>query len=157
MGLRYISTLALLALPMATPAAIDPLTFRDPAEESRFQELIVELRCLVCQNQSLADSNAELAGDLRREVYNKMREGASNQEIIDFLVARYSDFVLYRPPVKSTTLLLWFAPFALLALGATALTLIIRRRRLAPAPMLTATEQQRIKSLLDSNKDENSR
>jgi len=145
-----------MALPAVAPAAITPLTFKDQVEEQRYKDLIAELRCLVCQNQSLADSNADLADDLRREVYNKMQQGLSNQEIIDFLVARYSDFVLYRPPLKPTTFMLWFAPFALLALGTAVLVVVIRRRRQAPAAALTAEEQQRVKQLLDTDKDENS-
>jgi len=131
-------------------AGIDPLEFRDAAEEARYKALIAELRCLVCQNQSLADSNAELAGDLRREVFNKMRTGASDKEIVDFLVARYSDFVLYRPPVKSTTYLLWFLPFGLIAGGAAVLIYVIRRRRPAVETPLSDAERARVQALLDS-------
>lgn len=132
-------------------ASVEPLEFRDAAEEARYKALIAELRCLVCQNQSLADSNAELAGDLRREVFNKMRSGASDKEIVDFLVARYSDFVLYRPPVKSTTFLLWFLPFGLIAGGAAVLVYVIRRRRPAEEAPLSDAERARAQALLDSN------
>jgi cytochrome c-type biogenesis protein CcmH len=131
-------------------AAINPLQFKDAAEEARYKALIAELRCLVCQNQSLADSNAELADDLRREVYEKMREGKSDKEIIDFLVARYSDFVLYRPPVKSTTYMLWFGPFLLFATALVILVVVVRRRRATPEAELSAAEQARVRQLLES-------
>ncbi|MFA7503477.1 MAG: cytochrome c-type biogenesis protein [Burkholderiaceae bacterium] len=101
-----------------------------PIDEDRYQSLAEELRCLVCQNQSLADSSAELAGDLRDEVREQMASGRSNAEIKDFLVARYGDFVLFRPPVKQTTWALWAGPFALLATGAGAWWLVQRRQRL---------------------------
>ncbi|MDH5436877.1 MAG: cytochrome c-type biogenesis protein CcmH, partial [Gammaproteobacteria bacterium] len=97
---------------------VDTMNDLGPAEEQRYRNLIGELRCLVCQNQSLADSDAELAVDMRNEVHKKISAGKSNDEIIDFLVERYGDFVRYRPPVKATTFLLWFGPFLLLALGA---------------------------------------
>jgi len=133
---------------MWAQAAIDPHTFANPQEEQRFQSLIGELRCLVCQNQSLSDSNADLAKDLRNLVYQKMREGKSDQEIIEFLVARYSDFVLYRPPVKSTTAMLWFAPALLVVLGATVAFIAIRRRgRQIPAP-LSDDERKKVAQLL---------
>lgn len=131
-------------------AAINPLPFKDAAEEARYKALIAELRCLVCQNQSLADSNADLADDLRREVYDKMREGKSDKEIIDFLVARYSDFVLYRPPVKSTTYMLWFGPFLLFATALAILVVVVRRRRATPEAELSTAEQARVRQLLES-------
>jgi len=104
------------------------LAQKDPAFEQRLKTLEEELRCLVCQNQSLADSNAPLAEDLRREVRALADAGKNDQEIRDFLVARYGDFVLYKPPVKATTWLLWFGPFALLLGGAVAWWRILRRR-----------------------------
>jgi cytochrome c-type biogenesis protein CcmH len=100
----------------------------DPALDTRLKKLEEELRCLVCQNQSLADSNAPLAEDLRREVRQLAVAGKNDDEIKQYLVARYGDFVLYRPPVKSTTWLLWFGPFVLLAAGAVIWWLILRRR-----------------------------
>ncbi len=134
----------------AFAAGIEPLAFKDAAEEARYKALIAELRCLVCQNQSLADSNAELAEDLRREVYAKMREGKSDKEIVDFLVARYSDFVLYRPPVKSTTYVLWFGPFLLFAIATAILIVVVRRRRALPEEELPAAEQARVRQLLET-------
>ncbi len=113
--------------------AIDPLPFADGAEEARFKQLSEELRCLVCQNQNLADSDASLARDLRAEVFELMRSGKSDDEIKQFLVARYGDFVLYRPPVKPLTWVLWFGP-AVLALGAVIVVIRIARRRARQLP-----------------------
>src|SRR5437870_4686691 len=95
----------------AVPAAADPVL------EKRVMDLAAEIRCLVCQNQSLADSNAELATDLRNQIREQMKKGASESEVVAFLVARYGDFVLYRPPLKASTLVLWLGPFVLLLLG----------------------------------------
>jgi cytochrome c-type biogenesis protein CcmH len=97
--------------------------------EARLKRLAVELRCLVCQNQTLADSNAPLAEDLRREVREMIAKGMSDEDIIGFLVSRYGDFVLYRPPLKATTTLLWIGPFLLLLACATALVVTLRRRQ----------------------------
>jgi len=108
--------------------AIDPLPFKDRAEEVRFQQLTRQLRCLVCQNQDLADSDAPLAGDLRRQVFDMMQAGKSDAEIKDYLVARYNDFVLYDPPLKPGTWLLWFTPIALVLLGALVLVRVVRAR-----------------------------
>lgn len=104
-----------------------PPTFRNAAEERRFHDLLVELRCVMCQNQSLADSDAQIARDLRREVLDLMREGRSDAEIRDFLVQRYGEFVLYRPRVSSTTWLLWFGP-ALVVLGGAVVAFRLSRR-----------------------------
>ncbi len=103
----------------------------DPALDSRLKTLEEELRCLVCQNQSLADSNAPLAEDLRREVRSLAESGKNDVQIKEFLVARYGDFVLYRPPVKGITWVLWFGPFLLLAGGAIVWAIVLRRRRRA--------------------------
>jgi cytochrome c-type biogenesis protein CcmH len=125
--------------------AIDPLPFKDRAEEVRFQNLARQLRCLVCQNQDLADSDADLARDLRKQVFDMMRAGKSDAEIKEFLVARYNDFVLYDPPLKPGTYLLWFAPFLLVAIGAVGVLRILRRRARAAigeAPMHRADTQK---------------
>jgi cytochrome c-type biogenesis protein CcmH len=121
----------------------------DPIIEARLKHLAVELRCLVCQNQTLADSNAPLAEDLRREVREMIAKDMSDKEIIDFLVARYGDFVLYRPPVKATTILLWVGPFALLISGVVALFVTLRRRsgRVVDVPV-TDEEHRRVEQLL---------
>lgn len=123
----------------------------DVAFEARLKRLEADLRCLVCQNQTLADSNAPLAEDLRREVRALAVAGKSDDEIRAFLVARYGDFVLYRPPVKGTTWLLWFGPFALLALGAGVWLGVVRRRRRAPdvEPVRDAAAAARARELID--------
>ena len=122
----------------------------DPVLEKRMIGLAENLRCLVCQNESLASSHAELAEDLRREVREQMAQGKSDQEIIDYLVARYGDFVLYKPPVKSYTVLLWYGPFALLLIAVGVLVYQLRkRRRLVQESELTPEAQQRAASLLN--------
>jgi cytochrome c-type biogenesis protein CcmH len=118
-----------------------PLQFQDRAEEARFHALVAELRCVMCQNQSLADSNAQIAHDLRREVLTLMRDGKNDAEIKDFLVARYGEFVLYRPRVESSTWLLWFGPVALLLVGG-ALVAVIVRRRSGRAPVAADDTQE---------------
>ncbi|HEV7489621.1 MAG TPA: cytochrome c-type biogenesis protein [Rhodanobacteraceae bacterium] len=109
-------------------SAIDPLPFKDHTEELRFQALTKQLRCLVCQNESLADSNAPLAADLRRDVFQQMQAGKSDDEIKAWLTARYSDFVLYDPPLHAGTWLLWFGPALVLLAGAAAIFVVVRRR-----------------------------
>jgi cytochrome c-type biogenesis protein CcmH len=119
-----------LLLTASIPAfAIDPMPFTDRSEEVRFQNLLRELRCLQCQNQTLADSDADIARQLREEIFRMMNEGQSDDQIKDFLTARYGDFVLYRPPVKSGTWLLWFGPFLILAGAGVALVVHLRKRR----------------------------
>lgn len=110
-------------------AAMDVLQFKDRAEEQRFQNLARQLRCLVCQNESLADSSADLAKDLRLEVFEQMRQGKSDDEIKSYLTARYSDFVLYNPPLRPGTAVLWFGPLVVLLAGAIIVGIIVRRRR----------------------------
>jgi cytochrome c-type biogenesis protein CcmH len=123
--------------------AVEPLPFKDTAEEQRFQHLARELRCLVCQNQNLADSDAGLAKDLRNEVFEQLRAGKSDDEIKAYLVARYSEFVLYDPPLKASTLVLWFGPFVLLAAGGIAVWFAVRRRAApAAAPTRAAGEEE---------------
>ena len=107
---------------------MDPLPFKNHAEELRFQALTKQLRCLVCQNESLADSNAPLAADLRRDVFQQMQAGKSDDEIKAWLTARYSDFVLYDPPLHAGTWLLWFGPMLVLLAGGAAIIVVVRRR-----------------------------
>lgn len=121
----------------------------DPAVEARLKQLAGELRCLVCQNQTLADSNAPLAEDLRREVREMIAKNMSDREIVDFLVSRYGDFVLYRPPLKTTTVLLWAGPFVLLVGGGIALAVTLRRRqRMVENAVITDEEHRRVERLL---------
>lgn len=125
-ALRSLVVICLLFAGIA--AAVDPMPFRDAAEEARFRALAAELRCVMCQNQSLADSSAPIAKDLRREVFDLMREGRSDAEIKAFLVERYTDFVLYKPPLNARTWWLWFTPLLILLAGATTVMVIVRRR-----------------------------
>ena len=118
--LLFVSSLAAMAM--------EPLQFRDAGEEQRFRDLATELRCVMCQNQSLADSNAQIAHDLRLEVLRLMREGKSDAQIKQYLVERYTDFVLYQPQVKPMTWGLWFGPGLILFAGAVAIFVIVRRR-----------------------------
>jgi cytochrome c-type biogenesis protein CcmH len=124
----------------------------DPAMAERYHALLEELRCLVCQNESLNESNADLAQDLRAEIRGMMEEGATDHQIVDFLVARYGDFVLYRPPLKPITYLLWFAPFALAIIGLAALLYRIRQRAGEYEQPLSTQEQARLRELLDERK-----
>ena len=122
--------------------------------EQRIRKLEEKLRCLVCQNQSLADSDAELAKDLRSEVREQVKAGKSDDQIVDFLVQRYGDFVLYQPPFKASTALLWAGPFVLLAAAVAALVVILRRRRSAPeAPALGADERRLVETVLGPDGD----
>jgi len=138
---RLLSLFLLVALPFQAMAQ------EDPGLERRVASLAHELRCLVCQNQTLADSNAPLAQDLRNQIREQLKAGKSERDVIDFMVARYGDFVLYRPPFKATTVALWTGPFVLLALGAWLLVRRVRKR--APPPELTEAERRRAAQLLE--------
>ena len=127
MRLLYLSFIIGCLFMFTNAPAIDtPMEFDDLATELRFKNLTEELRCLVCQNQSLADSHADLAQDLRNEVYKMVIAGDSDKEIIDYMVSRYGDFVLYRPPVKNTTYFLWFGPFFILFIAIIIIARVIR-------------------------------
>lgn len=141
------AALLALALPLAAlgqaATTVAPPQFTDRAEAERFHALTEELRCVKCQNQSLADSNAAIAQDLRNEVLELMRKDMSDEQIKHYLVARYGDFVLYRPKVEPTTWLLWFGPVALLLVGGFVVAGIVRRRSQAPRPRaVTADDDQ---------------
>ncbi len=131
---RPLIAAAVLALAVALAQAAEaPSVAADPALEAKVVAIAAELRCLVCQNQTIADSNAELAVDLRNQVRDMLRKGQTQEQILAYMTARYGDFVLYRPPLKESTALLWFGPAALLLGGLAVLVLVLRRRnRLAP-------------------------
>lgn len=129
-AIALLMTLIALQTPyLALGSAIEPLPFRNEVEEIRFKALAEEIRCTVCQNQSLADSDAPLAQDLRQQLFFMIQDGRSDQEIRNFMVERYGDFVLYRPPVASHTLLLWGGPVILLLIGLIASVVVIRQRK----------------------------
>ncbi len=135
----------------ATPASDDPVL------EARVLAIAEELRCLVCQNETIAASHADLAVDLRKQIRQKLKAGQSKQEIVDFMVARYGDFVLYNPPLKATTLLLWLGPFVLLAIAGAVLVVTVRRRRQAvEAADWSAEQAQRARVLLGGKGPEES-
>jgi len=150
---RLIAALVLACaglLPLPALAADALPTDKDPLASSRAVRLTEELRCLVCQNQTIADSNAELAVDLRRQVREMIAAGKTDREIIDYMTVRYGDFVLYRPPLKATTLLLWGGPALLFLAALAAIVVVLRsRRRMTDDPPLNAEERERAAKLLD--------
>lgn len=144
-----LTTLLLLITPVLLAKEAAPLA-ADPEMEKRVNEIAGELRCLVCQNQTIADSHAELAVDLKNQVREMVKNGQTQDQIVDYMVQRYGDFVRYRPPVKNTTILLWIGPFVLLAIGLVVLVINLRKRSvLVPndAP-LTSEESEKLHALL---------
>ncbi|MBW3811706.1 cytochrome c-type biogenesis protein [Aeromonas hydrophila] len=132
-------------------AAIDVYTFDSDAQEQTFRELTKELRCPKCQNQDIADSNAGLAKDLRDKTYQMVREGKDKQEVVDYMVARYGNFILYNPPLMASTLILWLGPLLVIVIGVVMVVVRSRRRPAATTPAdsaLSAEEQRRLAALL---------
>ncbi|SEQ01927.1 cytochrome c-type biogenesis protein CcmH [Ectothiorhodospira magna] len=156
-SLTSLLTLVILGLSLAGPTlagGVDPTDFDDPVLEQRYRAMLHELRCTVCQNQSLADSDAGLARDLRRELRDQLRAGATDEQIIDYMVARYGQFVLYRPPLSAATFLLWTGPFILLLIGLVALYLTARKsRQRDEQPMADADARERARRLLNEGND----
>ena len=150
-GLMIVLTLLFLLNPTSY-AAFEVKKFESPQHEQRYKKLVDELRCLVCQNQNLADSNAALAVDLRKQVFKMINGGQSDKEIMDFMVTRYGDFVLYRPPFKTTTFFLWVGPFVILIIGLFVLIRFIRLRKKVVTTELTSNEKEKLKQLLDEDK-----
>jgi cytochrome c-type biogenesis protein CcmH len=142
-----------LSVSQAAPAiAVDPAErLADPALEARAREISRELRCLVCQNQSIDDSNAELAQDLRRVVRRRLAAGDSDEAVMDYVVSRYGQFVLLKPPVAPATWPLWFGPAVILLIGAVACAVFVRRSRARtePPPPLSDSEEERLRQILD--------
>jgi len=153
---KFIFVLVLLLLAPLTNADQTEISKADPVLEERVMALSEHLRCLVCQNQTIADSNAELAVDLKNQVRDKLRQGESEQEILDYMVKRYGEFVLFKPLVKSTTWLLWFGPLLLLVLGLGVLIINLRQRRklMQQAPALSAEDHVRAASILSGKRGE---
>ncbi|MBT00246.1 MAG: cytochrome c-type biogenesis protein CcmH [Oceanospirillaceae bacterium] len=155
--MRALLLTILVVLAGPSLAAIDAYEFKDEQTESRFQELTAELRCPKCQNNNIADSNSPIASDLRREVYRMVQSGASDEEVIDFMVTRYGEFVLYRPRVNEMTWLLWYGPFVLLAIGLIVVVVIAKRRKRSAEPGadssgLSQSERERLNKLLEQDK-----
>ena len=149
---RILTLLAALLLSFSVFAAIDTYQFKDEAQEQQFRELTAQLRCPKCQNNSIADSNAMISSDMRQKVYELQQQGQTQQQIIDYMVARYGNFVTYEPPITPGTIVLWLLP-ALFILGG--IIVVVRRARRgqqAAAQPLNDLEQQRLKQLLSEKK-----
>ncbi len=131
---KYLLMAVVVCAGLAAQAKVAPNTSADPALEARMMVIAEELRCLVCQNETIAASHADLAIDLKNQIRIKLTQGQSQKQILDFMVERYGDFVLYRPPLKTTTVLLWLGPFTLLAIAVLMLVLNVRRRRRSVQP-----------------------
>ncbi|GMQ97079.1 MAG: hypothetical protein BMS9Abin15_0771 [Gammaproteobacteria bacterium] len=146
--------LFLCGLMFSTAFAQPLVTFDNVEYEARFKALTEELRCLVCQNQSVAESNADLAKDIRNQVADMIRQGDSDEAVIDYLVARYGDFVLYRPPLKKQTLILWFGPGLLLVFGLVITVVLIKRRNRAPSISVPPSAMDRVETLLGGEEND---
>ncbi len=146
---RWLIALALAGAGVGIGAKEAATSAADPALEARVMVVAEELRCLVCQNETIAASHADLAVDLRKQIRTKLREGQSERQILDFMVERYGEFVLYRPALKATTVLLWVGPFALLLIAGFALARAIRSRQRQAATPLSPTDVARARQLLD--------
>jgi len=152
--MRVLVLLLLALLPFSLWGKEAVPTNVDPVHEKRAVELSEKLRCLVCQNQSISESNAELAADLRRQIREQIKQGKSDQQIIDFMVQRYGDFVLYKPPVKMSTLLLWFGPALLLVIGISIFLRSLHKRRIrAEDKQLSEEERKQAELLLTGGGD----
>jgi len=152
-GLKAVSVAVICwVIAAGAMAAIDVYQFDSPQQEALFRKLTGELRCPKCQNQNIADSNAELAKDLRQKTYQLISEGKSEQEVIDYMVQRYGHFVIYKPPLTAATLILWLGPLLVIVIGMGAVAVRARGRRFTPPETLDAEEQQRLQRLLDEEK-----
>ncbi|UYG08255.1 cytochrome c-type biogenesis protein [Halomonas sp. M4R1S46] len=146
---------ALILLPLlAQAASIEIRQFDDPVTERRYQELTATLRCPKCENQAIGDSDSPIAGDMRDRVYAQLQDGRSDKEILDFMVRRFGDYVLYNPRLEGRTLLLWGLPVALVLLGALVVVLLVRSRRQASARRLSDTERARLDALINRERNE---
>ena len=147
----YFAILILWMVFSSAFAAVEVVEFSNPENEKRYTTLVAELRCLVCQNQNIASSNADLAKDLRQQVYQRIRNGETDQEIIAFMVERYGDFVLYKPPLKAKTMLLWLGPFILLVVGLAVMFFFIRSRSGQVDPVADAEAMEKVRRLLNGS------
>jgi len=147
--MKPITLIFLLLLAGVSSAGVEYREFKNPEQQEAYESLTSELRCLVCQNQTIADSNADLAADLRRQVYEMLEKGQSKDEVLKFMTERYGDFVLYNPPFKVKTLLLWLGPVLFFLIGALFVIVLIRRKQASPKPSLSDEQRQKIRRLLD--------
>ncbi|WP_145559785.1 cytochrome c-type biogenesis protein [Yersinia bercovieri] len=145
--MRLLSLMLGLLLSWSVFAAIDTYTFKSEAQEQQYRELTEQLRCPKCQNNSIADSNAIIAADMRGKVYELQQQGSTKQQIIDYMVARYGNFVTYEPPVTAATMILWAGPALFVLIGA-AVVILRARRRVEKQTSLSAQEQERLQHLL---------
>jgi cytochrome c-type biogenesis protein CcmH len=136
--------------------AVDTHQFSNPEQQKTYESIISELRCLVCQNQTISDSNAELAADLRRQVYEMLQQGKSKDDVLQFMTERYGDFVLYNPPFKAKTGLLWLGPLLFLIIGLIMIIWFIRRKKRTPTTVIDKVQQEKIHRLLDSENGDQS-
>ena len=150
--MKYLLILFLLATSFAS-SALDYRKLDNPDQQEAYESLTSQLRCLVCQNQTIADSNAELAADLRRQVYEMLQQGKSKDEILRFMTDRYGDFVLYKPPFKAKTGLLWLGPAAFLLIGLIAVFFFVRHKKSSVNASFSAEKEQKIRSLLLEKSD----
>ncbi len=142
-------SISVLILSFQAQARFETHDFATEQMEQDYNVLVQELRCLVCQNQNLADSNAELAQDMRLRVYKMLSEGSSKEEIVDFMVTRYGDFVMYRPPVKKSTMILWFGPLIFFAVAGLIVLSYVRRQKKEATAVVDEQQQKKAHSLLD--------
>ncbi|MCQ8104695.1 cytochrome c-type biogenesis protein CcmH [Methylomonas sp. SURF-2] len=144
--------LCLLALPATAVVEYHP--FDDPAREQAYQTLISELRCLVCQNQTIADSNADLAKDLRQQVYDMLQQGKSQQDVVDFMTQRYGDFVMYRPAFGIKTALLWLGPIVFLLIGIVTVVVLARQKKVAAQTGLDSKQLGKLNEILQQGEED---
>jgi len=149
-----IIVLTLLFSFSALHAAVEVKQFDNEQQEQRYKYIIDELRCLVCQNQNISASNAGLAQDLRKQVHKMIMAGEDDEAIFDFMVTRYGDFVLYRPPFKASTFFLWVGPFIIFVLGLFVLIRFIRQRKKVVVTELSSTDKEKLKQLLNEDKEQ---
>ncbi|CAD6875799.1 cytochrome c-type biogenesis protein [Methylomonas fluvii] len=150
--MRFLYVLILALALNQAQADIEYRDFKQPEQEQAYQTLISELRCLVCQNQTIADSNADLAKDLRRQVYEMLQQGKSRQDIVDFMTDRYGDFVMYKPALKLKTMLLWLGPVLFLVIGL-ATVWVLRSKTTVTEEPLSKEQRAKLESILDKGDD----
>jgi cytochrome c-type biogenesis protein CcmH len=154
MALMRLLLWAALVLPVLGQAAVEVREFDDPVTEQRYRDLTATLRCPKCENQAIDDSDSPIAGDMRERVYEQLQDGRSDKEILDFMVQRFGDYVLYNPRLEGRTLLLWGLPAALVLAGLVLVALIVRARRHASSRALSVEERARLDELINRERTE---